>query len=83
MTPIEEARSKTYKIVIPEEERWKIPLKGDRPVHGDTYCYNGVRGKVVCGISKDAVYLRPLNGSLGDYIGVPIAWLELVEEENA
>lgn len=79
---IEEARSKIYKIVIPEEERGKIPSKGDRSVHGDTYCYDGVRGKVVCGISKDAVYLRPLNGPLCGYIGVPIAWLELVEETD-
>ena len=83
MTTIGKARSATYKIVIPEEERWKIPLNGNRPVHGDTYCYNGVRGKIVCGISHDAVYFRPLNGSLGDYVGVPTAWLELIEEENA
>lgn len=61
------------KLTIPEDEKHKSP-KYD----GEHYSYDGQIGTVLCGASKDAVYVQ-FGNDISKYVGCPIAWLTEVQ----
>lgn len=70
---MKEVLSKTWVVEIPQDKKYMSKFPS---VFGDTYGYDGVEGRILCGISREAVWFVPNGAPSTKYFGVPIAWLK-------